>query len=184
MKFYGKEKCRILKQIRAEIAKQNDIEWVVEECKHKGNCRGTCPKCEAEVRQLERELELRRTLGKTIAVAGIAAGIALTVTGCADIEPTAGDPLPDPADTSYQTAEQHSDNQTTEGDEEPKIELMGDVVYVPSENEQNGETELIMGEEEMPLPGEPAEPDPEEDTENKDEDDELPLMGAMVVEEE
>ena len=34
MKYYGKEKCRILKEIRAEIAKQNDIEWVVSECKH------------------------------------------------------------------------------------------------------------------------------------------------------
>ena len=41
MKYYGKEKCRILKQIRAEIARQNDIAWVVEECSHKGNCRGT-----------------------------------------------------------------------------------------------------------------------------------------------
>ena len=53
MKYYGKEKCRILKQIRAEIARENDIEWVVSECKHKGNCKGTCPKCEQEVRQLE-----------------------------------------------------------------------------------------------------------------------------------
>ena len=46
MKYYGKEKCRILKEIRAEIARANDIEWVVSECKHKGNCKGTCPKCE------------------------------------------------------------------------------------------------------------------------------------------
>ena len=45
MKYYGKEKCRILKEIRAEIARQNDIEWVTSECKHKGNCKGTCPKC-------------------------------------------------------------------------------------------------------------------------------------------
>ena len=46
MKYYGKEKCRILKEIRAEIAKANDIEWVTSECKHQGNCKGTCPKCE------------------------------------------------------------------------------------------------------------------------------------------
>lgn len=82
MKYYGKEKCKILKQIRAEIAKNNDIEWVVDECQHKGNCLGTCPKCEAEVRELERKLEERKTLGKAVAVAGIAAGIALSVSGC------------------------------------------------------------------------------------------------------
>ena len=49
MKYYGKEKCRILKEIRAESARQNGIAWTVESCAHKGNCRGTCPKCEAEV---------------------------------------------------------------------------------------------------------------------------------------
>ncbi len=93
-KYYGKEKCRILKQIRAEIAKQNDIAWVVEECSHKGNCRGTCPKCEAEVRQLEKALERRAALGKTVAVVGISAGLSLAVTGCANpFENLGGKPL-------------------------------------------------------------------------------------------
>ena len=82
MQNYGKEKCRILKKIRAEIARQNDIEWVTEECKHKGNCRGTCPKCEAEVRQLEAELDRKRSLGKSIVVAGVAAGIAVNMAAC------------------------------------------------------------------------------------------------------
>ncbi len=82
MKYYGKEKCRILKQIRAEIARANDIEWVVSECKHKGNCKGTCPKCEQEVRQLETALARREALGKTVAVVGVSASIALSVTGC------------------------------------------------------------------------------------------------------
>ncbi len=82
MKYHGKEKCRILKQIRAQIAESNDIEWIVEECPHKGDCAGTCPKCEAEVRELERKLEERKKLGKRIAVAGVAAGIALSVSGC------------------------------------------------------------------------------------------------------
>ena len=36
----GKDKCRILKDIRRQIAEKNDIEWVVSECKHKGNCKG------------------------------------------------------------------------------------------------------------------------------------------------
>ena len=103
MKYYGKEKCRILKEIRAEIARANDIEWVVSECKHKGNCKGTCPKCEQEVRQLEAALAKREALGKTVAVVGISASIALSVTGCVNPfpsteagEPIAGDmPFPD-----------------------------------------------------------------------------------------
>lgn len=105
MKYYGKEKCRILKEIRAEIARANDIEWVVSECKHKGNCKGTCPKCEQEVRQLEAALAKREALGKTVAVVGISASIALSVTGCVNPfpsteagEPIAGDmPFPDTA---------------------------------------------------------------------------------------
>ena len=82
MKYYGKEKCRILKEIRAEIAKQNDIEWVVSECRHQGNCKGTCPKCEQEVRELEEALAKREALGKKVAVVGISATLALSVTGC------------------------------------------------------------------------------------------------------
>ena len=94
MKYYGKEKCRILKEIRAEIARQNDIEWVVSECKHQGNCKGTCPKCEQEVRQLEAALARREALGKTVAVVGISAAISLSVTGCANpFQPTAGVPV-------------------------------------------------------------------------------------------
>ena len=54
----GKEKCKALKEIRRQIAEKNDIEFVVSECKHQGDCKGTCPKCEAEVRYLERELAL------------------------------------------------------------------------------------------------------------------------------
>lgn len=78
----GKDKCKILKEIRAQIAAANDIEWVTENCTHKGECRGTCPKCEAEVAKLERELARRRSLGKTVAVMGIAAGMVLSTTSC------------------------------------------------------------------------------------------------------
>lgn len=78
----GKDKCKILKQIRKKIAEENDIQYVVEECKHKGECKGTCPKCEAELRELERELSLRRKIGKRVAVAGLAAGMIVTTTAC------------------------------------------------------------------------------------------------------
>ena len=73
----GKEKCKALKEIRRQIAEKNDIEFVVSECKHQGDCKGTCPKCEAEVRYLERELALKQSLGKAVAVAGITAGLSL-----------------------------------------------------------------------------------------------------------
>ena len=81
MKYYGKEKCRILKEIRAEIARQNGIAWTVESCAHKGNCRGTCPKCEAEVVALEKALERRQALGKAVAVVGVAAAMTLSASG-------------------------------------------------------------------------------------------------------
>lgn len=80
----GKQKCKILKEIRKQIAEQNDIRYVIEECTHKGNCRGTCPKCEWEVQMLERELEKRRVSGKKIVLAGISAGFLLT--SCSPID--------------------------------------------------------------------------------------------------
>ncbi len=82
----GKDKCKILKELRAQIAAANDIEWVTENCTHKGECRGTCPKCEAEVVMLERALERRKALGKTVAVTGLAVGMMVASTSCAQFE--------------------------------------------------------------------------------------------------
>ena len=76
--FKGKQTCKILKEIRRQIAENNDIEYVTSECKRQGDCAGTCPKCEAEVRYLERELERRARLGKAVTVAGLAAAITAT----------------------------------------------------------------------------------------------------------
>ena len=94
----GKSKCKILKEIRKQIAAENDITFVTSECRHKGDCTGTCPKCEAEVRYLEEQLRLRRSSGKAVALAGIAAAIMVTASGCdlTDIlhPVTGGDPLP------------------------------------------------------------------------------------------
>ncbi len=82
----GKQKCRILRQIRREIAANNDIAYVTEDCKFKGDCRGTCPKCEAEVRYLEAELARRSSLGKRIAVAGLSLGAMISLTACNPVE--------------------------------------------------------------------------------------------------
>ena len=71
----GKQTCKILKEIRKQIAAENDIELVIEECTYQGDCLGTCPKCEAEVRYLERELEKRQRMGKAAVVAGLSVGL-------------------------------------------------------------------------------------------------------------
>ena len=90
----GKEVCRTLKEIRAEIARQNGIPWETEECGFKGECRGTCPRCEAEVRQLEEALAKRR---RRVTLRGIAAGFvsALKRRRGADDEDAALEDLPD-----------------------------------------------------------------------------------------
>ena len=73
----GKDKCKYLREIRKRIATENDIKLVTEECTYKGECTGTCPRCEAEVRYLESELDRRRKMGKLVTLAGLSlAGIA------------------------------------------------------------------------------------------------------------
>ena len=66
----GKQKCKILKQIRQQIATENDIPYVVSECPYQGNCQGTCPQCEKELRDLEKAL-LKRKIGTAVAVTGV-----------------------------------------------------------------------------------------------------------------
>ena len=69
---HGKETCRILKEIRQQIADKNDIEYITSECHFQGECQGTCPKCESELQYIEKELLKRKQLGKVASVAGIA----------------------------------------------------------------------------------------------------------------
>ena len=64
-----------------QVAKANDIKYVPTECHHEGHCAGTCPKCESEVRWLEQQLQLRRQLGKAVAVVGVSMGLA-ALTAC------------------------------------------------------------------------------------------------------
>ena len=155
----GKNKCKILKQIRQKIADENDIPYVTRECTYQGECKGTCPKCEAELRYLEQELERRRSLGKAVAVAAVAAGLTFSLTACVPKSPQAGsgtEPMihtggaPDevlgnietcpPEET--QTAEplegeiapRPFEQETTEsGSEAETEELLGDVDVLPPE---------------------------------------------------
>ena len=75
----GKSTCKLLKSIRQQIADANGISYRPIECHHKGDCAGTCPACEEEIRYLERELKARKGNGFGMKVAGIAAGICATV---------------------------------------------------------------------------------------------------------
>ena len=75
----GKSTCKLLKDIRQQIADANGISYQPKECHHMGDCAGTCPACEEEIRYLERELKARKGNGFGMKVAGIAAGICATV---------------------------------------------------------------------------------------------------------
>ena len=75
----GKSTCKLLKSIRQQIADANGISYRPKECQHKGDCTGTCPACEEEIRYLEGELKARKGNGFGMKVAGIAAGICTTV---------------------------------------------------------------------------------------------------------
>mgnify|MGYP003082128082 FL=1 len=75
----GKSTCKLLKSIRQQIADANGISYRPIECHHKGDCAGTCPACEEEIRYLEGELKARKGNGFGMKVAGIAAGICATV---------------------------------------------------------------------------------------------------------
>lgn len=81
MEYRGKRTCKILKDIRRQIAEANNIAWTTSDCSFKGDCAGTCPKCDDEVLYLERQLDMRRMAGKAVILAGISAGM-LSFSSC------------------------------------------------------------------------------------------------------
>ena len=81
MKPNGKSICAALKQVRKRVADTNGIVYAPKECHFEGDCNGTCPACEAEVRYLEHQLNLLRKAGKAVTVMGVALGMTLTA-GC------------------------------------------------------------------------------------------------------
>ena len=135
----GKNKCKILKEIRRRIAEANDIEYVTRECEFRGECKGTCPACEAEVRYLESAINKRKQTGKRVVLAGVAACVMLSAAGCGEAPQS-----PDTAKTTAATA-----TCTTATPEEYVLD--GDVVVgeVPFEEVPDG---LV------PLEGEPTWP--------------------------
>ena len=90
MDIKGKDICKQLKDIRRQIASDNDIPLEEHECHYDGPCKGTCPRCDAELQYLETELGRRGKLSKAAIVAGVT--LSLAASACT----TEGDPAPDP----------------------------------------------------------------------------------------
>ena len=67
----GKRICEKLKELRKRIADANDIPFEIVDCTHKGDCPGTCPKCESELRDLTDAIEKREREGKPVNLDGI-----------------------------------------------------------------------------------------------------------------
>ena len=135
----GKAKCKILKEIRQKIADENDIPYVTRECTYQGDCSGTCPRCESELRYLERELEVRRNLGKQVAVTALCTGISLGTVACSLPGNSSNGQLS--GDVTYNEPEQVE----LTGVEEPlggETQLSGDVSIEPVEGELEYEPEL------------------------------------------
>ena len=137
----GKNKCKILKDIRRQIAQDNDIELVTSECKYQGDCSGTCPKCEAELQYLENELRKRQAAGKAIAVAGIAATLMLGSVACTP-EQTKGDvggapPYQESSSTTVPTEDPNATDSTGELMGEPTEDLTE-----PTEDDLTGDIAL------------------------------------------
>lgn len=130
----GKDICKELKKVRKSIAEENGIPLEIKECTYEGPCRGTCPRCEAEVRYLENSLANRLKMGKVATVAGLALGLA----SCGGGQPST--PLSTPpgrvdSETDFWEGEVES---IPEGPETNirvpdlgEIEICGDVENVP-----------------------------------------------------
>lgn len=148
----GKNKCKILKEIRQKIADENDIPYVTQECTYQGECKGTCPKCEAELRYLEQQLAKRQRLGKTVTVAALAASLMANLTACPSAEKQSAQVSPE-STFFAQTTESNDDEfpdapthelteNTTEEETKGIIEIEGDVAYFDPEEI---ESDLVVG---------------------------------------
>jgi len=82
MENLGKKKCEVLKDVRKKIAEANGIAYEPHKCNHEGDCNGTCPACEQEVRYIENHLRRITKAGKAAVIVGAAAGLAALGSSC------------------------------------------------------------------------------------------------------
>lgn len=62
----GRNKCRILGNIRKQIAEANAIDYTPTKCTHTSPCSGTCPACERELQYLEQKLKEKKSRGEEV----------------------------------------------------------------------------------------------------------------------
>lgn len=159
----GKFICKELKTVRKRIAEENNIPLEIKECTYEGPCRGTCPRCEAEVRYLENSLAHRLKMGKVATIAGLTLGLASCGGGQAERTDTLL------RSTSSSTSPSLGEEQMPEVPEGPEtnievpevgeLEVVGDVAEIPPPpppyEDDGTETEMIQMEEgetgEMPV---------------------------------
>ncbi len=55
----GKKLCEVLKRVRKQIADKYELKYEPGKCNNKGNCIGTCPQCDAELEDLQRQLDAK-----------------------------------------------------------------------------------------------------------------------------
>ena len=190
----GKATCAILKQIRRDIAEKNDIALTIAECRHQGDCPGTCPRCEAEVRLLEKALAEKKKRGIQTAVAGISAG--LLAAGLVSCTPIGAEKPQNPGTSGGDAGtqiEETAEATVTAGELAPPEFTEVDGLLVPPENADAGDGEGIGAdgtvpqseddpilEDEFPLEGEPPVTDYCLDGED---DEEIEFAGLLAAEE-
>lgn len=55
----GKDKCELLKSIRAYIAEKYGVDYTPSVCQHEGDCPGSCPKCDSELQDIQAQLKAK-----------------------------------------------------------------------------------------------------------------------------
>lgn len=125
--YRGKSICNTLKAIRKKIADANGISYSPVECHHEGDCLGTCPACEAEVRYIEKELNLRRMAGRAVTIVGLSAGM-IALTACGDDGRRKGDKLSGAMNLSVsEKMKSPSSAEDCAQDSMPEWEILGEV---------------------------------------------------------
>ena len=66
MKNQGKKICEELKSIRERVAAVNGIDYHATPCDYEGECPGTCPTCESELKYLNDRLKEKKERGEKI----------------------------------------------------------------------------------------------------------------------
>ena len=126
----GKERCRVLKDVRKTLSQKLGIDLNQTECTYEGECKGTCPKCKKEESILNSALIKK---GATLAGATL---LTVSLTGCTLFEPDiAGDVVQLP-ENPPEAEELSGDVQTIEDDKTAPPELEGDMV-LPENYQEN-----------------------------------------------